>query len=46
MVVRMLQKFQSLELDPKDKGIPVGAENHEVTLVIASTSGCRVRAVE
>jgi hypothetical protein len=42
--VRILQKFQSFELDPRDKETPVGAENQEVTLVVASTDGCRVRA--
>jgi hypothetical protein len=46
VVVRILQKFQSLELDPRDKDVAVGAENQEVTLVVASTDGCRVKAVE
>lgn len=46
VVVRILQKFRSFELDPRDKGIPVGAEKQEVTLVVASTDGCRVKAVE
>jgi hypothetical protein len=46
VVVRILQKFRSFELDPRDKGVAVGAENQEVTLVVASTDGCRVKAVE
>lgn len=46
VVVRTLQKFRSFELDPRDKGVAVGAENQEVTLVVASTDGCRVKAVE
>lgn len=46
MVVRILQKFRSFELDPRDKDVAVGAENQEVTLVVASTDGCRIKAVE
>ncbi|KAL8734574.1 MAG: hypothetical protein Q9166_001474 [cf. Caloplaca sp. 2 TL-2023] len=46
VVVRILQKFRSFELGPKDKGVVVGTENQEVTLVVASTNGCRVKALE
>jgi hypothetical protein len=44
VTVRILQKFRSFELDPRDKGIPLGVENQDVTLTLASTDGCRVRA--
>ncbi|KAL8669813.1 MAG: hypothetical protein Q9168_005617 [Polycauliona sp. 1 TL-2023] len=46
VVVRILQKFRSFELGPKDKDIAAGTENQEVTLVVASTNGCRVKALE
>ncbi|KAL8679207.1 MAG: hypothetical protein Q9186_004504 [Xanthomendoza sp. 1 TL-2023] len=46
VVVRILQKFRSFELGPKDKDVVVGTENQEVTLVVASTNGCRVKALE
>lgn len=46
MVVRILQKFRSFELGPKDKDVVAGTENQEVTLVVASTNGCRVKALE
>jgi len=46
VVVRILQRFRSFELDPRDKGVAVGAEEQEVTIVVASTNGCRVKAVE
>ena len=46
VTVRVLQRFQRLELDPRDMGIPVGAEKHEVTLVLASRDGCRIKAIE
>lgn len=44
--MRILQKFRSFELDPRDMKIAVGTEKHEVTLVVASTDGCRVKAIE
>jgi hypothetical protein len=46
VTVRMLQKFRALELDPRDTEIALGTEKQEVTLVLASKDGCRVRAVE
>ncbi|KAL9636695.1 MAG: hypothetical protein Q9204_002163, partial [Flavoplaca sp. TL-2023a] len=46
VVVRILQKFRSFELGLKDKDVVVGTENQEVTLVVASTNGCRVKAFE
>ena len=46
MVVRILQKFRSFELGLKDRDVVVGTENEEVTLVVASTNGCRVKAFE
>ncbi|CAG8955168.1 hypothetical protein HYFRA_00007184 [Hymenoscyphus fraxineus] len=44
VTVRILQRFSKLELHPDDAKIPVGKEDQEVTLVVASTSGCRVKA--
>lgn len=44
VTVRILQKFRGLELDSRDKKIPVGVENQDVTLTLASTDGCRVVA--
>lgn len=32
-------------MDPKDQGVAVGAEKQEVTLVVTSTDGCRVKAI-
>ena len=32
-------------MDPSCRDVPVGVENQEVTLVVASTDGCRVKAV-
>jgi cytochrome P450 len=46
VTVRILQKFRSFELDSRDARIAVGAEKQEVTLVVASTDGCRVKAIE
>lgn len=46
VIVRMLQKFREFEMDPRTKNIAVGAENQEVTLVVASTDGCMIRAVK
>jgi len=46
VVVRILQKFRSFELDPRDKDVAMGAEKQEVTLVVASTNECRVKAFE
>jgi hypothetical protein len=46
VVVRILQKFRRLELDPRDKDVAVGAEKQEVTLVVASKDGCWIKAVE
>lgn len=46
MIVRILQKFRSFEMDPRDKDVRVGAEKQDITLVVASTDGCRVKAVE
>ena len=45
VVVRMLQKFRSFELHPGDKDIAVGTEKQEITLVLASFDGCRIRMV-
>ena len=45
VVVRILQKFRSFELDPIEKDIAVGEERQDVTLVLASTNGCRVKAI-
>jgi hypothetical protein len=42
VITRVLQKFRSFELDPKDRNTAVSAEKQEVTLVLASTDGCRV----
>jgi hypothetical protein len=44
VTVRILQKFRSFELDPKDRDVPLGAEKQEVSLVLASTNGCLVKA--
>lgn len=44
--MRILQKFRSFELDPRDMKIAVGTEKQEVTLVVASTDGCWVKAIE
>ncbi|KAL8711970.1 MAG: hypothetical protein Q9220_003666 [cf. Caloplaca sp. 1 TL-2023] len=46
VVVRILQKFRSFELGLEDKDIPVGTERQDVTLVLASTNGCQVKAFE
>ena len=46
VTVRILQRFRSFEMDPEDLKVAVGAERQEVTLVVASTDGCRVKAVE
>lgn len=46
VTVRIVQKFRTLELDPRDTGIAVGTEKQEVTLVLASQDGCRVKAIE
>ena len=46
VTVRIMQKFRTLELDPRDTGIAVGTEKQEVTLVLASQDGCRVKAIE
>ncbi|KIW67453.1 hypothetical protein, variant [Phialophora macrospora] len=46
VTVRILQRFRALELDPRDTKIALGTEKQEVTLVLASKDGCRVRAVE
>lgn len=46
VTVRILQKFRSFELDPRDMKVAVGTEKQEVTLVLASTDGCRVRAIK
>ncbi|KAL8895763.1 MAG: hypothetical protein Q9192_003459 [Flavoplaca navasiana] len=46
VVVRIVQKFRNLKLGLKDKDVVVGTENQEVTLVVASTNGCRVKAFE
>lgn len=44
VVVRMLQKFKSFELDPTEKDIAVGTEKQDLTIVLASSNGCRVCA--
>lgn len=46
LIVRILQKFRKFELDPSETDIVVGAEKQEVTLVVASTNGCRLTAFE
>ncbi|OAL31804.1 hypothetical protein AYO22_00674 [Fonsecaea multimorphosa] len=46
VTVRIVQKFRTLELDPRDSGIAMGTEKQEVTLVLASQDGCRVKATE
>lgn len=46
VITRILQKFRSFELDHKDRDNVMGAEKQEVTLVLASTDGCRVIAHE
>ncbi|ETI22164.1 hypothetical protein G647_06237 [Cladophialophora carrionii CBS 160.54] len=46
VTVRVLQKFQTLELDPRDTKIALGTEKQEVTLVLASKDGCRFKVSE
>ncbi|KAL8650886.1 MAG: hypothetical protein Q9226_004956 [Calogaya cf. arnoldii] len=46
VAVRILQKFRSFELGPKDRNAVVGTEHQEVTLVLSSTNGCWVKAIE
>ena len=46
VTVRILQKFRSFEMDPKWRDVGVGAENQDVTLVVASSDGCRVKALQ
>jgi len=46
VTVRILQKFRSFELDPRDRDVPLGTERQEVSLVLASADGCRAKAVE
>lgn len=43
MVTRILQKFRSFEIE---KHVLVGTEKQDVTLVLTSTDGCRVKAVK
>lgn len=45
VVVRILQKFWSLDLGVRDREVPVGRENQDVSLTLASTDGCRVVAI-
>lgn len=45
-VIRILQTFPSLELpddEPTIEEVPVGSERQDVTLVVASADGCRVK---
>ena len=44
--MRILQRFRGFELDPRDMKIAVGTEKQDGTLVVASTDGCRVKAIE
>jgi len=46
VITRMLQKFRNFELEPRDMNTALGTEKQEVTLVLSSTDGCRVKAVE
>lgn len=46
VVVRILQKFRGFDIGTKDMVVAAGAEKREVTLVVASINGCRVRPVE
>jgi hypothetical protein len=46
VIVRILQKFRAFELDPRDKNVRAGTEKQDITLVVASTDGCRVKAVK
>ena len=42
----MLQKFRSFEMHPEDKQVALGTEKQEITLVLASFDGCRIKMVE
>ncbi|CAF9905365.1 MAG: hypothetical protein HETSPECPRED_004969 [Heterodermia speciosa] len=46
VTVRILQKFRSFEMDPSCQDIGMGAENQDVTIVVASSDGCRVKALQ
>lgn len=46
MTARILQNFRGFELDPRDMKTTVSTEKHEVTLVVASTAGYYVKAIE
>ncbi|CAG8978256.1 hypothetical protein HYALB_00009153, partial [Hymenoscyphus albidus] len=43
VVTRILQRFRRLEID---KPVRVGSEKQDLTLVLASTDGCRVKGFE
>ena len=45
VVVRMLQEFRRFEMHIENKDVAVGAEKQEVTLVLASFDGCRIKMI-
>ena len=44
VIVRLIQTFSKFEYDPAMPMPRVGEERQDVTLVLASADGCRVRA--
>jgi hypothetical protein len=43
-IVRLLQTFRDFEYDPDQEMAEVGEEHQDVTLVLAPSDGCHIRA--
>ena len=43
VVVRLLQTFRDFEYGPEQEVIEVGKERQDVTLILCSADGCKIR---